>query len=159
MLAYLSHSSSCYSQTAPVICHVGRCFDKGGALQVGGPEVQLRRCHPKQCRQKKYLMGLTSFTQSEERKWLITWHETISKPLRTYGDYQTKVFTTLIRPEKKIQLVHSLAHALTLTLTPTQTLYHLANKPQQTTSTLFRLMYPTKAHWVQQTINISTTGL
>ena len=75
--------------------------------------------------------GLCSFTRSEERKWLTTWHETISKPSRTYGDYRTKLFTIYIRPEekKKVQLVHSLAPALTLT----QTLNHLANKPQEIT--------------------------
>ena len=57
---------------------------------------------------------------------------------------KTKVFSTLIRPEGKkvhVQLVHSLAQALTLTLT----LNHLANKPQQMTSTLFGLMYLTNA--------------
>ena len=48
-------------------------------------------------------------------------------------------------------LVHSLAPALTLTLT--LTLDHLANKPQQTTSALFGLMYPRTA---QRTINIFT---
>ena len=55
--------------------------------------------------------------------------------------------------------MHFLAPALTLTLTPaltltlflTQTLNHLANKPQQTTSALFGLMYPRTAQW---TINI-----
>ena len=49
--------------------------------------------------------------------------------------------------------MHSLSPALTLTLTLTQTLNHLAiaNKPQQTTSALFGLMYPRTA---QRTINI-----
>ena len=47
--------------------------------------------------------------------------------------------------------MHSLAPALTLILTLTQTLNHLANKPQQTTSALFGPMYPTTA---QLTINI-----
>ena len=46
------------------------------------------------------------------------------------------MFTTLIIPEgKKAQLVHSLAQALTLTLTRN----HLANKPQRKASTLFGL--------------------
>ena len=77
--------------------------------------------------------GFTSFTQSEERKWLTTRHDTVSNPLRTFRDYtestKAKLLTTLIRPEgKKVQLVHSLAPALTLN--------HLANKPQQTTSAL-----------------------
>ena len=57
------------------------------------------------------------------------------------GDFRKifKVFTALIRPEnkKKVQLVHSLSPALTLTL---QTLNQLANKPQQTTSALFGLI-------------------
>ena len=47
--------------------------------------------------------------------------------------------------------MHSLAPALTLTLT--LTLNHLANKPQQTINTLFGLKYPTTA---QRTINIFT---
>ena len=82
--------------------------------------------------------GFTSFTRSEERKWLTMRHDTISNPLRTCRDYteptNAKLLTTLIRAEKKkVQLVHSLPPALTLN--------HLANKPQQTTSALFRLMY------------------
>ena len=80
--------------------------------------------------------GFTSFTRSEERKWLTMRHDTVSNPLalRTFRDYtesmKAKLLTTLIRPEgkKKVQLVHSLAPALTLN--------HLANKPQQTTSAL-----------------------
>ena len=63
-----------------------------------------------------------------EYMWVIIIAECISK-----------VFTTLIRPDKKkSQLVHSLSPALTLTLTltQTQTINHLANKPQQTTSGL-----------------------
>ena len=69
------------------------------------------------------------FTRSEERKWL-------SPHLKPEG--------------KKVQLVHSLAPALNLTLT----LNHLATTPQQTTSTLFGLMYPRTA---QRTISIFTT--
>ena len=43
--------------------------------------------------------------------------------------------------QKGVQLVHSLAQAVTVTLTLTLTHDHLANKPQQTTSTLFGLMH------------------
>ena len=68
--------------------------------------------------------------------------DTISNPSHTYGDYQTNVFR---------HLVHSLAPALTLTLT----LNNLANKPHWKTSTLFGLMYPTTA---PQTINIIPNG-
>ena len=50
--------------------------------------------------------------------------------------------------------MHFLAPALILTLALTLTLNHLVNKPQQTTSTLFDLMYQTTE---QQTINIFTT--
>ena len=53
---------------------------------------------------------------------------------RTHEDYKTNegVHHTYIWPEgKKVQLVRSRALALTLTIN------HLANKPQQTTSTLF----------------------
>ena len=60
--------------------------------------------------------------------------------METSEPTKTKVFSTLIRPEGKkvhVQLVHSLAQALTLTLN------HLANKLQQMTSTLFGLMYLT----------------
>ena len=55
------------------------------------------------------------------------------------------MFTTLQYKtrEKKVQLAHSLAPALTLT----QTFDRLANKPQQTTSIMFCLMYPTTAQW------------
>ena len=57
---------------------------------------------------------------------------------------KTKVLTTLIRSQKKKgHIVHSLTPALTLILTPT--LNHIAQKPQETTSTLFGLMYPTTA--------------
>ena len=53
---------------------------------------------------------------------------------------KTMVFTTLVRPlGKKVQLVHSLGPALALALS--LTLNHLAKQPQQTTSTLFGLMY------------------
>ena len=63
------------------------------------------------------------------------------RPLtETTGPTKAKVFTTLIRPVgKKVQLVHSLAPALALALS--LTFNHLANKLQQTTSTLFGLMY------------------
>ena len=73
--------------------------------------------------------------------------------METTKPTKTKVFTTLDQKKKKRQLVHFLAPALILTLALTLTLNHLVNKPQQTTSTLFGLMYQTTA---QQTINIFT---
>ena len=77
------------------------------------------------------------FHSIRERKWLTTRHDTVSNPLRTCRDYtkptKAKLLTALTGPEeKKVQLVHSLAPAITLN--------HLANKPQQTTSALFRLI-------------------
>ena len=62
------------------------------------------------------------------------------------------------KKEKKVQLVHSLVPALTLTLTITltTTLNHSANKPQQTTSVMFSLMYPTTAQWSTR-FNMFTT--
>ena len=59
-------------------------------------------------------------------------HQPLTK---TTEPMKTMVFTTLTRPVgKNVQLVHSLAPALGLALS--LTLNHLANKPQQTTSTL-----------------------
>ena len=62
----------------------------------------------------------------------------ISYPSRTYRITEDQdVHHTCNTREKKAHLVHPLAQTLTLTLT----LNHLANKPQQTASTLFSLMY------------------
>ena len=63
--------------------------------------------------------------------------------METTEPMKTKVFTTLIRPDEKkiVQVVDSLAPALTLTLSLTQILNHLANKPWH--STLFGLIYLT----------------
>ena len=52
--------------------------------------------------------------------------------------------TLTLEEKKEVHLVQPLAPALTLTLALTQTLNHLANKPQQT-STLFDLMYSTNS--------------
>ena len=65
----------------------------------------------------------------------------ISYPWCTYRTtvYEDVHHTYKTSGKKKTQLVHSLAQALTLTLTIT--LNHLANKPQWMASTLFALMY------------------
>ena len=60
------------------------------------------------------------------------------------------VYYTYKTREKKVQLVHSLSPALTLTLS--LTLNHLANKLQQTTSALFCLGQ--HSGHSQRTINI-----
>ena len=58
--------------------------------------------------------------------------------MHTYHTNEDKcVHHTFNNTTKKVHLVQPLAPALTLTLT----LNHLANKPQQTTRTLFGLMY------------------
>ena len=82
------------------------------------------------------------FSSKYTASYKTTWHETISKPSRTYGDYWTK----------------STASAFPAPcLNPNPN--HLANKPLQTTSTLFGIMYPTTTHWAQRTINIFTATI
>ena len=61
--------------------------------------------------------------------------------LTSIPNQRRQVFTTLIKKGgETVQLVHSMAPALTLTLT----LNHLANKPQQTTSTAYAVEHMRK---------------
>ena len=75
-------------------------------------------------------------------------HSVVRTPPRTY---RTKcahhTYNTTGKKKKETHLVQSLAPALTLTLT----LNRLANKPQQTTSTLFSLMYQVHDGLLQHT--------